>query len=111
MRYELMQWWVKQTDINMTTVHSLKDAIEVYHLIRQQLVESFLTTFYRISKNHLTHGNNLLVIEEHVLCTCQTYTLCTEGTSHLSIMWSVGIGANLHLGVLVAEIHKFLEVA
>ena len=109
--HKLVEWWVKQTDVDVATVHSLEDAVEVYHLIRQQLVKSFLATFYRVGKNHLAHGHNLLVVEEHMFCTCQADALCTEGTCHLCVMRSVGIGANLHLCVLVAEIHQFLEVA
>ena len=84
---------------------------EVSLLIWEQLSECLLTTFNGIRENHLTHSNNLLVIEEHVLCTSQTDTLCTECTSYLSIVWCVSIGTHLKLGVFVAEIHELLEVA
>ena len=108
---ELVERWVEQTDVHMATVHSLEDAVEVGLLIGEELGKSLLTTLYRVSQNHLTHSNNLLVVEEHVLCTCQTDTLSTELTCNLSIVRSISIGANLHLGILVAEVHELLEVA
>ncbi|CDA56886.1 uncharacterized protein BN731_02022 [Prevotella sp. CAG:604] len=45
-----------------------------------------------------------------MLCTCQTDTLGTECTSYLSIVWSICIGTDFHLGIFIAEIHQFLEV-
>ena len=95
----------------MATIHSLEDAIEVSLLIREKFSKSLLTTLYRISKNHLTHSNNLLIIKEHVLCTCQTDTLSAELASHLCVVRSISIGTDFHLCILVAEIHQLLEVA
>ena len=94
----------------MATIHSLEDAVEVCLLIGEELGKCLLTTLYSISQNHLTHSNDLLVVKEHVLCTCQTNTLSTECASNLCVMRSVSIGTDLHLGVLVAEVHKLLEV-
>ena len=105
-----MERWVEQADVYWATIHSLEDTLEVSLLIWQQLSQSLLTSLYCISENHLTHSNNLLVLEEHVLSTCKTNTLSTESASHLCIVWSISICANLKLGVLVAEVHQFLEV-
>ena len=110
MRNELVERWVEQTDIYMEAVHCLEDAIEVSLLVWQKLCESFLTTFYRVCENHFTHCYNLLVIEEHVLCTCKSDTLCTECTSYFCILRSISVCTNLHLGVLIAKVHEFLEV-
>ena len=109
--YELVERWVEQTDVHVAAIHSLEDAVEVGLLIWEELGKSLLATLYRVSQNHLAHSNNLLIVEEHVLCTCQTDTLGTKLASHLSIVWSICIGANLHLSILVAEVHKLLEVA
>ena len=46
-----------------------------------------------------------------MLSTCQTDTLGTECTGYLSIVWSIRIGTDFHLCILVAEIHQLLEVA
>ena len=106
-----MERWIEKTYIYRTTVHSLKDSLEVCFLIWQQLGQCFLTPFNCVRKNHLTHSYNLLILEEHVFCTCKTNTLCSKRASYLCIMRSVCIGANLQLGVFIAEIHQFLEVA
>ena len=39
-------------------------------LIRQQLGERLLTSGNAVGQNHLTHSNDLLILEEHVLGTC-----------------------------------------
>ncbi len=109
-RYELVERWVEQADVHVATIHSLEDAVEVSLLIWEELGKCFFTTLHRICQNHLAHRNNLLIIKEHVLCTCQSDTLGTECTSYLSIMWSICIGTDFHLGIFIAEIHQFLEV-
>ena len=97
--------------VHVAAIHCLEDSIEVSLLIWEELGKSLLTTLYRVCQNHLTHGNDLLIIEEHVLCTCQTDTLGTECTGYLSIVWSIRIGTDFHLCIFVAEIHQLLEVA
>ena len=108
---ELVERWIEQADVNRTTVHSLEDTLEVGLLIRQQLGKCLLATLNSLRKNHLAHSDNLLVLEEHVLCTCKTDTLGTKVTSHLCIVGCISVGANLQLGIFVAEVHQFLEVA
>ena len=108
---ELVERRVEQADVDVAAVHSLEDAVEVGLLIGEELGKCLLATLYCVSQNHLTHSHNLLVVEEHVLGTCQTDTLGTELTSHLGVVRSVGIGAYLHLCIFVAEVHKLLEVA
>ena len=108
---KLMQRRIEQTYVYMQSVHSFQYSIEVSLLVGEQFGKSLLTSFYRIGENHLAHGNNLLSVKEHMLCTCQTDTLGSEVACYLSIMWRICIGANLHLGVFVAEVHQFLEVA
>ena len=110
-RYELVERWVEQADVHVAAIHCLEDSIEVSLLIWEELGKCLLTPLYRVCQNHLTHGNDLLIIEEHVLCTCQTDTLGAECTGYLSIVWSIRIGTDFHLCILVAEIHQLLEVA
>ena len=111
MWYELVEWWVEQTDVNMESVHCLEDSVEVCLLVWEEFSERFLTTFNCLRENHFAHCDNLLIVEEHVFCTCQTDTLSSECTCNLCIVWSVGIGTYLQFGVLVAEVHECLEVA
>ena len=110
-RYELVERWVEQADVHVAAIHCLENAVEVSLLIWEELGKCLLTTLNRVCQNHLTHSYNLLIIEEHVLSTCQTDTLGTECTSYLSIVWSICIGTDLHLCIFVAEIHQLLEVA
>ena len=109
-RYEFVQRRIEQADVNRATVHSFQNALEVGLLIWEQLSQCLFATFYGVGKNHFAHCHNLLIFEEHVFCTSKTDTLSAEVASYLSIVWSVGVGANLELGVLVAEVHKSLEV-
>ncbi len=102
---------IQEADVHGQTVHRLEDALEVSLLVGEELGQSLLATLGAVSQNHLTHSYDLLVVEEHVLRTCQTDTLGTELTSHLCVVGRVGIGAHLQLGVLVAEVHELLEVA
>ncbi len=99
---KLVERRIKQADVHGAAVHGLKDTLEVGLLIRQQLGERLLATLNGVGENHLAHGDDLLVLEEHVLRTCETDTLGAESASHLCVVGSVGVGANLKLGVLVA---------
>ena len=46
-----------------------------------------------------------------MLSTCKTDTLGTECAGYGCVMRSVCVGANLQLGILVAEVHQLLEVS
>ncbi len=107
---ELVERGIQQTDVDVHAVHGLEDSVEVLLLVRQQLGKSLLAALYAVGQNHLAHGDDLLVLEEHMLRTCQTDTLGTEVASDLCVVGSVGVRADLHLGVLVAEVHQNLEV-
>ena len=111
MWYELMQRRIEQTDIDWATIHSFEDTLEVCLLIWEELSQCFLATFRGGCEDHFAHSDNLLIVEEHVLCTSQTDTFSAEVASNLCVVWGISIGANLHLGVFVAEIHEGLEVA
>ena len=44
---------------------------------------------------------NTVRIEEHMLCTAKTNTLCTEASACIfSILWRIGVGTDLQLSVL-----------
>ena len=109
--YELVERRVEQTDVHRHAVHAFQDAIEVLLLIGQQLGEGFLAAFLAVGEDHLTHGLDLLVLEEHVLGTAQADTHGTEVAGHLSVVRRVGIGADDEACVFVAKLHQFGEVA
>ena len=107
---ELMERGVKETDIHGASIHSLEDAVEVLLLVGEELSQCLLTSGLGICQDHLTHGFDLLVFEEHMLCTTQTNTDSSEGTSHCSIVGRIGIGADDELGVLLTDLHQVCEV-
>ena len=46
-----------------------------------------------------------------MLCTAETDAYCTKSACNLCIVWSISICADNELGIFVAEIHEFSEVA
>ncbi len=109
--YELMERRVKQTNVNRTAVHCLEDAVEVSLLVRKQLSKSLLASFSILSKNHFAHCNNLLCLEEHVLCTAKTDTYSTEVACNLCIVWCISVCTNNELCIFLAKSHQVGEVA
>ena len=107
---KLMQRRIEQTDVNWHTVHTLQDTIEILLLIRQELIKSLLTLLCAVCENHLTHSLNLLVLKEHVLCTTKTNTNSTKVTCYLCIVWSICVGTNNQLTILLTKIHQLSEV-
>ena len=109
--YELVERWVEQTDVDWESVHGEQDAVEVLGLIRQQLGKSLHAAFLVLGKNHLAHCLDLLTLEEHVLGAAEAYAYSAEVAGNSCIVWSISIGANNELGVLVAKLHQLGEVA
>jgi len=110
MRNKLMQRRVQQTDIHRQAIHCLKNTLKVSLLIRKKFCQCLLTSLSICCKDHFTHSDNLLIIEEHMFRTSKTNTLGTEGTSNLCIMWSIRICTNLKFCILITKIHQFLEI-
>ena len=109
-RNELVKRRIQETDGNGVTLHSLEECLEISLLIRQDLVQSFLSLLNSIRADHLTEGLNSLRIEEHMLCTAKADTLCTQLTSLLSISRCICIGSDLKLSVLVSPAHDASEL-
>ena len=107
---ELMQRRIEQANVYRLTIHTLQDAIEILLLIRQKLFECLFTLFRTVSENHLTHSLNLLILEEHVLCTAEANTNSTEITCYFCIMWGICVGTNNQLTILLTKVHQLCEV-
>ena len=108
---ELVQRRVEQTDIDGHAVHALQNAIEILLLKREQFSQSYLPFFPCVGENHLTHGLDFVLIEEHVLRTAQANTHCTKLVCDLSVVRCVSIGAHNHTCILVAKAHKLGKIA
>ena len=108
---KLVKRRIEQTDVDRHAVHALQDAIEILLLQGQKLGQSHLTASLVVGKDHLSHGLDLISIEEHMLGAAQADAHCTKPLCHLGIVRSVGIGAHHHAGVFVTEVHELGEIA
>ena len=109
--YELVKRRIEQTDVDGMAVHGAEDTLEVFLLDGKEFGEGLLATFYVFGKNHFAHGNNLVVVKEHVLRTAEADTYSTEATSYFCIVRRISIGANTEFGMLLAEVHQGCEVS
>ncbi|OAV74095.1 hypothetical protein Barb7_02452 [Bacteroidales bacterium Barb7] len=109
-RHKLMQRRIKQTYCHRTATHCFEDALEVFFLIGEEFLQGFLAVFNRFGQNHFTHGFDLFALKEHVLRAAKTDTNGTELAGNGGIMRRVSIGAHLHLGVFVGQLHESIEI-
>ena len=110
MRNKLVQRRVEQADSYRITSHYPEDSLEVVLLVRQNLIQCFLTTLGILSQNHLTHGFNLLALEEHVFRTAKSDSDGTESACDRSIVRRIGVRTNFQASMFVGQVHQFLEV-
>src|ERR1019366_5384449 len=90
--------------------HRFKDTLEVATLEGKQLIESHLTVFFRLGKDHLLHNGQTLLLHEHVLGTAKTNTLRAKGDGTLRIARIVRIGPNTQAAELIGPAQQFFEV-
>ena len=102
---------IKETDCNRVALKSLIELLEVALLIRKDLIKSCLSLLKSIGTDHLTESGNSVCLEEHMLCTAKTDTLCAKLSCLLSVCRCVGICTNLELSVLVSPLHNSAELA
>ena len=106
-----MQRGVQQTNGNRSFLHCLVDALEVILLERLNAFQCRFSFLYGIGHNHLSEFHDSVSRKEHVLCSGQTDTLCTEVDCCLCIVGCVGICSNLQHSLRVSPSHEGLEVA
>jgi hypothetical protein len=80
-----------------TSVHREEDAFEVLALQRKQLGQRGLAIVDVVCENHLAHGTDLALTEEHVLGAAEADALSTEGHGVLTLIGLVGVRADLDL--------------
>ena len=106
-----MQRGIQETDVDVAAAESLVQLLEVALLHGLQLGQSGLALLHGVRADHLTDGGDTVGIEEHVLGAAQADALSAKGHSLLGVTGSVGVGADLHLTVLVRQLHDAAEVA
>mmetsp|Transcript_22334 Transcript_22334/g.31225 ORF Transcript_22334/g.31225 Transcript_22334/m.31225 type:complete len:387 (+) Transcript_22334:480-1640(+) len=104
-RQELMEGWIEEPDDDRKPVHSAENALEVAALVGEQLGEGPLAAGLVEGEDHLAHGLDARLLEEHVLRAREADALCAEGAGDPCVLWSVGVRQHAELaeGVGVRE--------
>ena len=100
-RQELVQRRVEQTDRHGQPVHGLEDANEVLALHRQQSLQRLGPLVHGLGEDHLPHGGQAVLAEEHVLRAAEADTLGSEGARHGRVLGRVRVGAHTDRAVVV----------
>ncbi len=108
---ELVERGIKESDGNGATLESLVDSLEVSLLHRLDLCKSCFSLLNGVGADHLTECSDSGSLEEHVLGTAKTDTLCAELTSLLCVCGSISVGSNLKYSVLISPSHDSAELA
>ena len=105
-----MKWRIQETNGNRVTLKCLIKSLEISLLIWKDLSKCFFSLFYCIRTDHLTESSDSVFLEEHMLCTAKTNTLCTKLTSFLSICRCISVCTNFKLSILVSPSHYTAEL-
>ena len=107
---ELVQRRVEQAHGDRQAGHDGEQFNEIGLLERRDLRQRQTAAGLVIGQDHLAHGGDAGVVEEHVLGPAQADTLGPEATSRLRIQRRLGIGAHLQASDLVGPGHQGLEI-
>ena len=107
---ELMKRRIEEADGYGVTAESLKESLKVGLLHRLDLCKSSFALLNGLGTDHLTESTDSRRIEEHMLGTAKSDSLCAEGCCLLSVLGSVGVGAYAHSLILVGKLHDTAEV-
>ncbi len=106
-----MEWRIEQANCDGQSFHRGKNAFEIAALERQQLGQCFSTRRFIFCENHLSHGSDAVLFEEHVFGSAQTNSLGAKLARPRRIARLVGVGANVERAVSVRPFHDLGEVA
>src|SRR5215467_4666050 len=105
-----MERRIEETDRSGAPSELSKHSDEVFPLIRKNFRERLLTVFLSVGKNHFTHRVNAIAFKEHMFGTAKSDATGPERDGVCSLLWSVGVGADIHAGSFGAPVHELLEV-
>ena len=111
MRQEFVQRRVEQPDRHRQPAHDLEQRDEIVALHRQQLRQRDAAGLLVVGEDHLAHGADAALVEEHVLGAAQADAFRPEPHGDAGVVGRVGIGANLELAHLVGPAHQGGEFA
>mmetsp|Transcript_6007 Transcript_6007/g.8263 ORF Transcript_6007/g.8263 Transcript_6007/m.8263 type:complete len:346 (+) Transcript_6007:496-1533(+) len=110
-RQELVQGGVQQPDHDGEPVHRPEDALEVAALEGEQLGEGPLAAGLVEGEDHLAHGPDALLLEEHVLRARQPDALRTKLSCKRGVLRGVGIGQDAQGAELVSKLEQGADTA
>ena len=106
-----MQRRIQQTDCNRSFFHCFVDAFEVFLLERSDAFQCSFSFFYCIRHDHFSEFHDSVSFEEHMLCSCQTDTFCTEVDSNLCIVRCICVCSYFQASLCICPFHECFEVA
>ena len=110
-RQELVQRRVQKPDRHRQAVHDPEQVGEILPLHRQQLGERGAAPGLVVGQDHLTHGENAVRVEEHVLGAAEPDALGAEGARDLGVAGRLRIGAHPEPPHTVRPFHQPRETA
>ncbi|MNQ73274.1 hypothetical protein D3C85_880010 [compost metagenome] len=110
-RDELVQRRVQQADRHRQTGHDGEQVGEVGLLEGRDLGQGDAAALLVVGQDHLAHGGDAGLVEEHVLGARQADALGAEAARGLGVQRGLGVGADLQATHAVGPGHQGLEVA
>jgi len=110
-RQELVQRRIEQPDRHRQALHDLEQLDEIGALHRQQPRQRGAADLLLLGQNHLAHGADAGLLEEHVLGAAEPDALGAELDRGARILGRVGIDADADLARRVGPAHQRAELA
>ena len=106
-----MQRRIEQPDGHRQAAHDLEQLDEIVALHRQELGERGAALLLVVGEDHLAHGADAVLVEEHVLGAAEPDAFGAELHRDARVVRRVGIGAHAELAHLVGPAHQRRELA
>ena len=101
---------IEQADGHRQAGHDLEQLDEILPLHGQQLGQRPAAALLVIGQDHLAHGDDAALVEEHMLGAAEPDAVGAEGARLAGVGRRVGIGAHPHAADLVGPAHQRGEV-
>ena len=106
-----MQRRVEQADRHRQAVHDLEQSREIGTLHRQDLGQGGAALRFGVGEDHLAHGDDAVIVEEHVFGAAQADALGAEFARDAGVVRRVGVGAHLQAALGIGPAHQHGEFA
>ena len=110
-RQELVQRRIEQADGDRQASHDLEHRLEIGPLHGQDLGQRPASARLGVGADHLAHGEDAVLVEEHVLGAAQPDAFGAERAGLAGIVGGVGIGPHTQAPHLVGPAHDAAEIA